>query len=99
VRFAVSGPLGAQAGPPLDAAQRGQQEAVELAGIGSSHPAIDMESVGCCGDAAVEELFEQRPDRARAVRADFGDEMEGGIGHDVSLSAHGRGPKGEAAQT
>ena len=99
MRFTVGGPLRSQASPALDPAQRRQQETVELAGIGSSHPAIDMESVGCCGDAAVEELFEQRPDRARAVRADFGDEMEGGIGHDVSLSAHGRGPKGEAAQT
>jgi len=93
MRFTVGGPLRSQASPALDPAQRRQQETVELAGIGSSHPAVDVETVGCCGDVALDELFEQGPNRAWAVRADVGDEMEGCIGHGVSLSAHGRGPK------
>src|ERR1035441_3179303 len=70
-----------------------------LAGIGSFHPAVDMEAVGRYGDAALDKLFEQGPNRARAIRADVGDEVEGGIGHGVSLSAHGSAPKAEAGYT
>ena len=96
VRLTVGGPLGAQSGSPLDAAQGRQQEAVELASVGSSHPAVDMETVGGRGDVALDELLEQRPDRAGALRADFGDEMEIGVGHDPSLSGNCRGPKSRA---
>src|ERR1035438_7390192 len=58
-----------------------------------------MEAVGRYGDAALDKLFEQGPNRARAIRADVGDEVEGGIGHGVSLSAHGSDPKAEAVYT
>jgi len=99
VRLAVGCPLGAKARPPLDAAKRGQQEAVELAGVRSPHEAVDMKTFGRRGDGALDELFEQRPDDSGALRADFGDEMEVGIGHDASLSAGRPRPKAGAVYT
>ncbi len=52
-----------------------------------------MKAVGGGRDAAVDQLLEQGPDRLGALRADFGDEMEVGIGHGASLSAGCRPPK------
>jgi hypothetical protein len=40
-----------------------------------------MKAFGRFGDRAADELFEHRSDRGSAVRADFGYEMEGGVGH------------------
>jgi len=40
-----------------------------------------MKAFGRFGDRAADELFEPGPDRGRAVRADFGYEMEGDVGH------------------
>jgi len=86
--FRRAGPLGAAGGgPAFDATQCRQQETVELAGVGSSHAGVDVEAFRCCGDGAPDELFEQRSNRAGAVRADLGDETKVDIGHSVSLSA------------
>ena len=87
MRFAVGRPLRAQASAAFDPAQRRQQDTVELAGVCSCHPSVDPKTVGCRGDAAIDELLEQEPDRLRAVRADYGGEVKGGTGHGVSLSA------------
>jgi len=53
--------------------------AVDLANVLPFHPNIDMEAVGRLSDDAPDKLFEQRPDRGGAVRADICNEMESGI--------------------
>jgi hypothetical protein len=86
---AGSGPFGAQTSPALDSTEGRKQLTVDLADVLSFHPSIDMEAVGRLGDYAPDKLFEQRPDRGGAVRADICNEMESGVSH-CATSSHVR---------
>ena len=79
MRHAISGPVGAQTGPALNSTEGRKQLTVDLTDILPFHPNIDMKAVGRLSDDARDKLFEQRPDRGRAVRADICNEMESGI--------------------
>ena len=62
---------------------------VELADVGPFPPGVHTEAFGRFGDGSADELFEQRSDRERAVRADFGNGMEGPL-VTVSSAHHGK---------
>ncbi len=82
--YAIGRPLRAQAGSALDPTKGRQKVAVELAGVGAFYPYLHMEAIGRVRNGASDDVFEHWPDRGERVRADFGTEMEGAIGHCVS---------------